>query len=132
MTNAALALDAQALVNAITTHGLMVRQIPLEIVERWNITTSNEKNIPADAEIEVIMPDLAYFNGNQARFNDFYRYNPNGRRVRVERRVPAHAGYWLTKQATHSMSQIHWDIKEDCLAATLEQSVALWLQNNAQ
>ena len=49
----------------------------------------------------------------------------NGRKFRVSKRIPKYAGYWMCKQVLNTDSQVHWSLKLDNLAATLEESVAM-------
>lgn len=133
MTNSATtpSLSNDLLIQAITNHGLMVRQIPNEVVSKWRINPYTRDELPADAEIEIHKPSLSDFNGNQHAYDQYYKNFPNGRELWVERRIPTHAGYWLTKKATHTSTAVQWSLTDDCLAPTLNESVALWLQKEA-
>lgn len=85
---------------AIVAHGLSVRQISLKVVSTLELRHKEDGD-------EVI--------------------HQWGRKMVRRVKVPHNAGYWMTQQVNSTSASVQWSMKTDNLAATLAESVALFL-----
>lgn len=85
----------------ITKHNLSVRRIPDGVVEVNEIRHRREGD-------EVFMS--------------------KGRQFVRRVRIPEHAGWFMVKPVNDTGSIVRWNAKEDNLAPTLEESIALFLK----
>jgi hypothetical protein len=86
--------------NLIVSHGLMVRQIPLEVISHWGFGTDGP--ILKDAEIVEV----------------------DGRRFMKTIDIPANAGQWMAKPCRHQGTSVSWSLNKDCLSDTLQEAVS--------
>lgn len=88
---------------AIKRHGLAIRQIPETITSLFHI-----RHAKPDSEI----------------------ITRSGQKYVREVRTPGNAGFWMCQQVTNTSSMVQWSVKRHHLAATLEESVALFIEEN--
>jgi hypothetical protein len=86
--------------NLIVKHGLMVRQIPLEMVSYWGFGT----DAPIIKDAEIVQVD--------------------GRRFMKTISIPAQAGRWMAKTCGHQDTSVSWNLNKDCLSDTLQEAVS--------
>jgi hypothetical protein len=83
----------------IISHGLTVRQIPNEVISHWG----HREGAPIVKNSEIVTID--------------------GRVFQKTVKIPEHAGKWMAKKCKNTSSNVHWNIKEDCLSDTLQNAV---------
>jgi len=108
-------------IELIIKHGISVRQIP------HCITSSYEArhHKPGNAIVTRYAPDFYPDEKDGNLRYVFRRRFPAGRQFTIEKRYPKNGGKWMAKMSTTSDSMVQWSIKDDCLADTLEESVAM-------
>jgi hypothetical protein len=92
----------------ITKHNLSVRRIPDGVVEVNEIRHRRDGD-----EVFTSLPSPHF---------------PNGRQFVRRVRIPKHAGWFMVKPVNDTGSIVRWNAKEDNLAPTLEESIALFLK----
>lgn len=93
MSTQALTLDL------IVKHGIMVRQIPFSVTQRW---TKRPNQILKEGEELVVINDREFI---------------------VTTRIPRNAGKWMAKTCKSTSSEVRWNIKTDNLSSTLHEAV---------
>lgn len=119
--------------DAIVKHGLMVRQVPFEVVNLYSAHHLSRGGVLVEQKLPDDSPYRAYI---LAHLGEDYRLDEvTGalyRRYAREVVIPKHPGWWMCKTIKGTGSMVQWSSKTDCLAPTLEESVQLWLRINKE
>jgi hypothetical protein len=92
--------DTEAL-NIIDKYCLSVRKLPEKIISTYEMRHHVEGN-------EIV--------------------ELHGRKMTRQTKIPVHAGWYMTTQTRDTGRIVMWDIKKDCLAPTLKESLSLFLE----
>ena len=123
-------IDDREAFEAIITHGLSVRQIPHQVVSRYEMSHFIEGDTIVENELNSVHFD--WFLSKNKDSPD-HRFDHEAKRVfrkyaqRVK--IPKNAGHWMCQQVRNTSSNVTWDSKEDNLAPTLNESVELFLKS---
>ena len=90
------------LIAVIEKYNLCIRRIPEQVVSLWTAGNAREGD-------EIV--------------------EKNGRKFVRKVHTPSHPGWYMVKAVNHSDCQVHWNIKKDNLAETLEGSISLFLKS---
>ena len=112
---------------AIITHGLSVRQIPLTASSTYISSGSNDQFIETQSKKPHVVSVNAY---EHPIIN-----KKTGETVRINTCVTivtknVNGGFWMCKKVSSNSSSVTWHTTEDNLAETLEDSVKLFLSKN--
>ena len=85
-------------------------------------------NEPIDPEWDVIYQTAEEYGITPKRVDWFNETYPNGKPIRIEVRIPKHAGMFMCKSVFNTDSMVRWNLKTDNLADTLEGSIEKFLK----
>lgn len=91
------------IIETIEKYNLSIRRIPDKVVSVYEISHI----LPGD---EII--------------------GHNGRQFARRTKIPKNAGKYMCQSVKNTSSMVQWNTKTDNLAPSLEESIALFLQNN--
>lgn len=119
----------------IKQHGLSVRQIPLQVVHLYSMRHHKPGNEIVRVKLKNKEEGGFAFSFHVKRHSaspDFELDHVTQTVTRLYTReitVPQNAGFWMAQKTSGTSSQVVWSTKRDNLAPTLEESVALCVQN---
>jgi hypothetical protein len=135
----------QNLFDIIKEHSLVVRCLPMTVVEHYNYNEGDESRTHVNADgtpmnftIVTEMLDLNHFEqickdvsgvSPLMAYENWKKHYPNGRKLLRRERIVEHGGWWYVKEMKNTGSTVTFQRKSDkFFAPTIEEAINLFLE----